>query len=62
MLVPNLGMVGIIEAAAFLPHDAGLGIGKADLLFVVDSLTWVELLFTSPKAPTVGAPGLFWPL
>ncbi|MDD5319336.1 MAG: hypothetical protein PHD43_01735 [Methylococcales bacterium] len=32
----DLGIVGIVEAAAFLTHDAGLGIGKADLFVSVN--------------------------
>jgi hypothetical protein len=31
----DLGIVGIIKAAV-LAHDAGLGIGKTDLFFIVN--------------------------
>jgi hypothetical protein len=44
----DLGITGIIEAA-FLAHDAGLGIGKADLFFVFDVLTGIKLFFAFLK-------------
>ena len=58
----NLSDVGVIEAVAFFTHDAGFGIGKAYLFFICNGFARVKLFFASPKAPTVGAQGLVWPL
>ena len=44
----NLGIVGIIEAALFA-HDAGLGIGKADLFFSVNGFAGIKLFFALLK-------------
>ena len=45
----DLGIVCVIEAAAFLTHDASLGIGKTDLLFVFDVPAWTPLFFALLK-------------
>ena len=44
----NLDVVGVVEAA-FLSHDAGFGIGKTDLLFVVDVPAGINLFFALLK-------------
>lgn len=40
----DLAIVAVVKVALFT-HDARIGVGKADLLFVVDRLAGVELGF-----------------